>query len=51
MILPASSICNQYYTIALTALYLYDYLLTFPDEVCSYLQHNLGHIGTLLCYS
>jgi len=24
---------DQYYTIALTALYIYDYLLTFSDEV------------------
>jgi len=31
--IPASPTRDQHYTIALTALYLYDYLLTFADEV------------------
>jgi len=33
---------GQYYTIALTALYLYDYLLTFADEVFSYRTTQAG---------
>jgi len=33
---------DQYYTIALTALYLYDYLLTFADEVFSHRTIQAG---------
>lgn len=33
LIIPTSPTRNQCYMIALTALYLYDYLLTFADEV------------------
>lgn len=39
---PVPPTHDQYYTIALTALYLYDYLLTFEDEVFSRLAIRAG---------
>jgi len=40
---------DQYYTIALTALYLYDYLLTFDDEVFSHRTIQAERIAIELC--
>lgn len=51
--LPLPSHCrprNQLYMIALTTLYLYDYLLTFADEVPSPLTIGKGRTAISLHY-